>query len=200
MPSTIMTEEERKEIVDWITLNKSNFLFVDGNHFTHIILENLTDIAAYTQEGTKTEQLEYWNNLQKEHYKNNTLSPYDLTMPSCIWKIKQRIIEKENLFGYKQEPIFQDYIAILHPPAYINKHKDSNKDNLIHCRFNVFIELPKKGGETYYNDIFVDVKEGSYVLCKSGLEEHYTTPLEEGNRISISFGFLIPKERVDMMT
>jgi hypothetical protein len=42
-------------------------------------------------------------------------------------------------------------------------------------------------------------REGSYTLSKSGLEQHYTYPIEEGNRIIISFGFLIPKEHVDTM-
>lgn len=176
----IMSEEERKEILDWVYLNKSNFLKILFNRLHCLILEHDTD-------------------------KNTTgvkqpLHPYNPSLPPCIWKIKQRIIKKEDLFGYKQEPRFQDFIAVIPPTGYISKHVDLNKDDLIHCRFNVFLEIPTKGGETYYNDrLVVDPKEGSYVLSKSGLEEHFTYPVQEGNRIIISFGFLIPKERVNML-
>jgi len=177
----IMSEEERKEILDWIYLNKCNFNSIRDNRLHYLILEHDTDIKTCDMPETQ-------------------IPAYNPTLPSSVWKIKQRIIEKESLSEYKQEPIFQDFIALIPPTGYIHKHKDRNDGNLIHCRFNVFFEIPTKGGDTYYdNRLVVDPKEGSYILSKSGLEEHYTYPIEEGNRIIISFGFLIPKEHVDTL-
>jgi hypothetical protein len=178
----IMSEEERKEILDWIYLNKSNFLPIKNNRLHYLILEHEDDINTSGMNSDK-------------------LPAYNPNLPRSVWKIKQRIIEKENVAEYKQEPVFQDFIAVIPPTGYIHKHRDPNEGNLIHCRFNVFLEIPTKGGDTYYDDrLVMDPKEGSYILSKSGIEEHYTYPIEEGNRISISFGILIPKERVDTMT
>ena len=201
MSTNIMSEDERKEILDWIEANKYNFLPVNANHLSHVILEHPNEVittTSYLSDGVNTMNFLYIQQL--EHYKNNTrISPYDPKLPACIWKIKQRIVEREKLHGYKQEPIFQDFITIIPPTGYLHKHIDRTEGNLIHCRFNVFIQTPTKGGETYYNNRLVESKEGSYVFCKSGLEEHYTNIVEEGYRITISFGFLIPREIVDTM-
>ena len=88
------------------------------------------------------------------------------------------------------------FIGIILPGGSIHMHKDPNVDNDIHCRFNVFLELPVKGGDTYYADKQVDAKEGHYVLSRSGLDLHWSTPVEEGMRITISFGFMIPHEQL----
>jgi hypothetical protein len=120
-------------------------------------------------------------------------------LPSSVWSIKRRIIEKEGLADYEQEPKFQDFIAVINPGGYLYKHVDENYGDLIHSRFNVLLQLPTKGGETFYNGKVADTKEGHYIFSKSGLEEHYTNPVEEGKRISISFGFLIPVECVRKM-
>ena len=120
-------------------------------------------------------------------------------LPSSVWSIKRRIIEKERLADYEQEPKFQDFIAVINPGGYLYKHVDENYGDLIHSRFNVLLQVPLKGGETFYNGELADTKEGHYIFSKSGLEEHYTNPVEEGKRISISFGFLIPVECVRKM-
>ena len=120
-------------------------------------------------------------------------------LPSSVWSIKRQIIEKEGLADYQQEPKFQDFIAVINPGGYLYKHIDENYGGLIHSRFNVLLELPTKGGETFYNGESADTKEGHYIFSKSGLEEHYTNPVKDGKRISISFGFLIPFEHVRKM-
>jgi hypothetical protein len=120
-------------------------------------------------------------------------------LPSSVWRIKRQIIEKEGLADYQQEPKFQDFIAVINPGGYLYKHVDENYGDLIHSRFNILLQVPTKGGETFYNGKSADTKEGHYIFSKSGLEEHYTNPVEEGKRISISFGFLIPFEHVRKM-
>ena len=129
-----------------------------------------------------------------------TLRVFDKTVPTTIWKIKKRIIEKEGLQGYLQEPIYRDFIAAILPGGRIHRHKDVNIGDFIHSRFNVFIRVPSKDMRTYYNGNIINSKEGHYTLCRSGLDYHWSTPTNENvPRISISFGFLIPKAILNNM-
>ena len=72
-------------------------------------------------------------------------------LPSSVWTIKRRIIEKEGCADYHQEPKFQDFIALINPGGFLYKHIDENYGDLIHSRFNVLLQVPTKGGETFYN-------------------------------------------------
>lgn len=117
-------------------------------------------------------------------------------LPSCFWLIKQRLLEKENLLDYSEHLPFEDFIGYLPEGAFIAKHKDSNLGNKIVCRFNVFLELPLQGGDTYYDSSIVEAKEGHYVLCRSGFDMHWINTVEKGRRITISFGFLFPIDKV----
>jgi len=168
----IMSEEERIEILNWIYANKHRFMELSQNRLHHLIIE------------TPDERVTARLRTNEDH-------PYDPGLPASVWNIKRRIFEKEEI-KHKEEPVFQDFIAVIYKKGFIHKHVDDNQANMIHCRFNVFIQLPTKGGETFYNKQQVDAKEGHYVFSKSGLEEHYTNPIEEGERIAISFGCLIP--------
>ena len=175
-----MTEEERKEILDWVYKHETDFKLIRFNRYNHTILRRKTD--------------EYSSCIV------NKMPAYDLLLPRCIWEIKDRIIQKEGVEWCKQDSMFQDFIVICKPSGSIHKHKDeSYSEDLIHARLNVFLELPVKGGATYYSSYPLNGKEGEYVLCKSGLHTHWCTTIEEGNRITISFGFLIPKEKLDTM-
>jgi hypothetical protein len=177
----IMSEDERKEILDWIYKNKSSFESIYSNRICRVIVE--------TKEEKNTTEMN-----------PDVVYPYDPTMPTSIWDIKRRIIEKEGLSEYAKEPLLGDFILIIFAAGSLPRHIDENVENNIHCRFNVILETPIKGGETFYNDKNIgELTSGSYILCKSGLENHFTNFIEEGNRITISFGFLIPKERVDTM-
>ena len=177
----IMSEDERKEILDWIYQNKSSFEILPSGKLIKLICEDKEE--------------ENKSRLNKE-----IVYPYNLTLPISIWNIKRKIIEKEGLSQYIKEPMFGDYIMLMLSKGYLHRHIDTNEGNNIHCRFNVILETPIKGGETFYNEKKInDMTPGSYFFCKSGLEYHYANVIEEGNRISISFGFLIPKEKVDTM-
>jgi len=175
---SIMSEEERLELVNWVKLNLDSLLVIVGNRRHHTFIQNADDPQTSRQ------------------IVNQTLPVYSDDLPKCIFKIKERIIEKENIQECMQEPMFQDFIGVILPGGFIHKHKDFNIDNLIHCRYNVFLELPIKGGETYYDGNLIDSKERHYVLSRSGLDLHWSTPVEEGMRITISFGFMIPHEQL----
>ena len=114
-----------------------------------------------------------------------------------VWEIKERIIAKEGLENLEkhEEPVFKDFLAIIFKGGFIHKHRDPNKGDLYHCRFNVFVQLPEKGGQTYYNGDPINSLEGCYTLCLSGLEYHWSDAVEsDKERFSLSFGFLLPAQ------
>jgi hypothetical protein len=121
----------------------------------------------------------------------------DPTIPVAIWKIKQRLIEKEDLTGYRQDPNFEDVISVMLPGGLIHKHRDPNGGDLsVHSRFNVFIQVPDKH-DTYYGSGIVESKERHYVMCRSGLDYHWSSVNKERvPRIALSFGFMLPIHKV----
>jgi len=152
---------------------------------------------------TEAEQAELiqWANSNYHTFTKNGVSNFRQfqilnrlsNVPSCIWDIKQRIIDKENIHNAPQEPIFQDYIGYITNGGQIHLHKDPNRDGLFHTRFNAFIQLPIKGGLPIYGGKTIEVLERHYIRCNSGIDEH-TCELVEGPkaRIVLSFGFLLP--------
>jgi len=150
---------------------------------------------------TETEQLELieWANQNYTTFtKNGSGRQFRILndlpgVPSCVWNIKQRIIDIEHLEDAPQEPIFRDYVGYILPGGQIHPHKDPNRNGLIHTRFNAVIQLPEKGGMPMYGGKIIPVSERHYVRCNSGTDIHYCE-LVEGTkaRIVISFGFLLP--------
>lgn len=145
-----------------------------------------------------------WPKLKKDicnrlHYELN--SREDPTIIPLVWQIKDRIIEREGLIGYKQEPTLKDFIAVIPKTGWIQKHIDRNIRELIHSRFNVFISSPGMGFNTYYDGNVVDTKERCYAFCRSGIDEHYTDVNNDDiPRISFSFGYILPFQKVDELT
>jgi len=120
-------------------------------------------------------------------------------LPQCIWDIKKRIFDKENLHDYNQEPLYKDSIGYMLDGASLHNHTDTNPNDsdLIHTRYNVYIQLPYKGGYPIYNNIHCTLKERTYICCRSGIDFHSCAPVEGSReRIVLSFGVLVPLERI----
>ena len=118
-------------------------------------------------------------------------------VPQCIYDIKKRIIEKECLENAPQEPILKDQIGYMKEGGNLHLHVDRNTNGLIHTRFNVYVQIPDSGGIPIYSNHIIDVKEREYTICRSGLDFHYTEKvIGKKERIILSFGFLLPYERV----
>ena len=118
-------------------------------------------------------------------------------IPSIVWDIKQRIIELEKLHEYRQEPMFRDAIGYMSEGGQLHKHTDPNKDGLIHTRFNVYVQIPEKGGLPVYANKKIVLKERNYICCRSGLDLHYCELVEGPKaRIILSYGFLLPFEKL----
>ena len=158
----IMTEEERKSIIDWVC----------SNFYDQLIS----------------------NDVRKLEY---TFSIYDKTTPIAIWRIKNRIIYNEKLYHYINEPIGGDVLLIHLERGFTIPHTDSNLGRFKHIRFNVGIMIPSVGAQTTYDEKHVDIKEGHYVMCRSGLDLHHVGKNTSSTpRIIISYGFLIPEEDI----
>ncbi len=124
----------------------------------------------------------------------------DTNVAQIVFEIRKRIEEREHLSSFEKDIYVNDFVAIVPTGSFIHKHRDPNtyEKELYHVRFNVFITLPKLGGATYYDGHVIDSVEGSYVLCRSGIDEHWSDPNEDVvPRISLSFGYLLPCEKVD---
>lgn len=120
--------------------------------------------------------------------------------PQCIWDIKKRIFDKENLHKYQQEPLYKDSVGYMLDGASLHLHTDPNPSDskLIHTRYNVYVQLPEKGGYPIYNNIHCPLKERTYICCRSGIDFHCCTKVEGSReRIILSFGVLVPFERIE---
>ena len=175
----IMTEEERLQVLNWVC---ANFY----SSYPHRPDFTFTEIPLYET---------------------------DDKLPPILWTIRNRILEIEGLKEYSEsysEKFFlkyhsdligvtRDKISIIHPGKTWSKiypHIDVNQPDRIHTRFNVFVQVPTSG-ETYYAGDRVEVKQGGYVICRSGMDRHWTDPMEGQPRITISFGFQLPLDKLD---
>jgi hypothetical protein len=145
-----------------------------------------------------------WSKLQPQicnrlHYDLRIKN--DPNVIPLVWEIHNRIIKREGMEGYLQEPSLRHFIAVIPKGAWIQKHTDRNIKNLFHTRFNVFISSPKNSCKTYYDGNVVETKDATYAVCRSGMDEHYTDVNEEDiPRVAISFGYIIPLEKLDELT
>lgn len=128
----------------------------------------------------------------------NIINITDDTVPIAIWRIKKRLIEREGLHEYRQDQAFGDMVLVIANGGILHPHTDPSGliDNAIHCRFNVFVQVPETL-DTYYAGYLVQAKNRHYVICRSGMDVHWSSLNTSENRISLSFGYLIPRKRLD---
>lgn len=144
-----------------------------------------------------------------------TLYEDDKKIPKIIWDIRDRIIKKEGLEEYAEsynenfflkfhgslQGVTRDKISIIHPGnelSLLMPHRDVNQTCRIHTRFNVYLNVPVDGGTTYYDGHVVEMKERGYVICRSGMDLHWTDRIYGSKpRITLSFGFMLPQHVLD---
>ena len=81
-------------------------------------------------------------------------------------------------------------------------HKDANQNNnqLIHVRYNIYVQIPLKGGLPVYNNQIIKLKERNYICCRSGIDSHSCLEVEDDReRIVLSFGYLVPIENINQI-
>jgi CRISPR/Cas system-associated protein Cas5 (RAMP superfamily) len=118
-------------------------------------------------------------------------------IPKIVWDIKKRIVDKENMHEQIQEPFFRDSIGYMFDGAQLHEHTDPNQGDLIHTRFNVYVQLPEEGGYPVYAGKTLKLKERTYICCKSGIDLHYCEKcIGKRERVVLSYGFLLPNDRI----
>jgi hypothetical protein len=123
----------------------------------------------------------------------------DSTVPIAVWKIKKRIIEKEGLHEYRQDPQFGDILTLIPNGSFLHPHTDvSSLDGSVHCRFNVFLNVPDVF-DTYYGGYLVEAKNRHYAMCRSGLDLHWTSENITDDRVTLSFGYMLPMEKMNKL-
>lgn len=160
------------------------------------------------------EERDTLNKWVNDLFINNILSPHDSRFSKSVretdeniiplfFEIKKRVEEKEKLSSFRYETSsLCDFITFIPKDEFIHKHTDPNEfqNNLVHIRFNVFITVPPND-TTYYNGHVVDAVECCYVLCRSGIDEHWSdVNTSDIPRISLSFGYALPPEKIDELT
>lgn len=117
---------------------------------------------------------------------------FDKNYPIEVLEVRKQIITAFNLEGKQQEPLYKDFCGFITEGGFVHKHKDPNKNGLVHTRFNVLVSKPNEGGKVFIDNKEVVVEEGGVWVCKAGLYEHWTTPvIGDKPRIVLSFGFLL---------
>lgn len=139
------------------------------------------------------------NNLRKLSNRrwDYTLYIDDKIIPIAIWRIKKRLIEREGLHTYRQDPLFEDLLTLIPNGSILHPHTDPNSlDGSMHCRFNVFLNVPEVF-DTYYGEHLVEAKNRHYVMCRSGIDTHWSTLNQEDDRVALSFGYILPMKKIN---
>jgi hypothetical protein len=144
-----------------------------------------------------------WIKSIEHKFKENGYSPHrkyfvfnnNSSCPYLLYDIKNRIIKKENLENWREEPYLGDYIGWISNGGMIHHHIDPNckgiRRTLYHVRYNLFLSIPENGGTPMYDNKIINAKERECVMCKSGEEYHSCQKvIGEKPRIVISYGFL----------
>lgn len=145
------------------------------------------------------ETLKKKNNLRKLSNRrwDYTLYMDDKTVPIAVWKIKKRLIEREGLHTYRQDPIFEDILTLLSNGSVLHPHTDPNSlDGSMHCRFNVFLNVPDVF-DTYYGEYRIEAKNRHYVMCRSGIDLHWSSENKMDDRVALSFGYILPMKKIN---
>jgi hypothetical protein len=117
-------------------------------------------------------------------------------IPPEVQVIRDRIIDREGLGELKElRPPLPDFISHVSLGGKIHPHTDPNSGELFHIRFNVFLQLPERGGRPIYGGTRLEPLERSYLPCVAGRDLH-TCEVVEGSkaRIALSFGFLVSRD------
>ena len=76
-------------------------------------------------------------------------------------------------------------------------HKDSAPEGYVHIRANVMLKKPQKGGNIIIDEKIYNVEKNDLWLILASIENHGSTPIENGERLIYSFGAIIEKDKIN---
>ncbi len=115
--------------------------------------------------------------------------------PKLILEIKKRILIKEEIIVWYEDPFFGDLITCNTEGGYVHEHTDKTLPDREHIRFNLFLSKPEKGGDPILMGKIMDFKERGYLKYHVNRQVHKSLPVEgDKPRIAISYGISIPTD------
>lgn len=111
--------------------------------------------------------------------------------PEIFHRIKNRLLELENIKNPIPAPRNYDWIGIVGKDSYVEPHYDDNLDEDHYTvRYNVIISKPDNGGRPIYDDDIIPFEERMVWRCDAGLVKHQSEKVKDNKlRINLSFGF-----------
>lgn len=103
-----------------------------------------------------------------------------------------------NLFPTQKEPELGDLLMNHYQnDACTHIHKDPAPKGYVHIRANVMIKKPNEGGDIIIDNETIEVKENDLWLVLASLENHGSTPIQNGERLIYSFGAIIKETNIE---
>jgi hypothetical protein len=163
-----ITDEEQLQLLEWA--NKNSHLFQ--------VNETGSDMVNSPYGSRKIGIIQKIKN-----------SPIEL-----VKRIKDRVVEIEQIKNWREEPYFKDAIGIHGESGAIHIHTDKNAPGYVHVRYNVILSYPNEGGHSIYNGKINVLKEKMVWRCIAGEIPHgSTTVIGDKPRTTLTLGFLIPE-------
>lgn len=91
--------------------------------------------------------------------------------------------------------MLQDFLIRILPNGFVNIHTDSSRDGYKHIRFNILLQKPLNGGQIVFNGEKIEQKIGDCFVLDASIEHGVSRVLGNVSYRSITFGFLLPKEK-----
>lgn len=112
--------------------------------------------------------------------------------PILFSEIKERILEKENIFNWETDSFFGDIIMFNEPNGFIHEYINPSIEGKEHIRFDLFLSKPIHGGDPICDGELISFEERMYLKYNANRNYHASLPVI-GNkpRISVSYGILI---------
>jgi len=113
---------------------------------------------------------------------------------------KIKLAHKFNIYEWKQEPLFGNFIGCNLEGAFVHPHTDPTLPGYTHVRFNIMVSKPERGGEPIIDNSIVDIQEKGCWLCIASKQLHQTNPvIGSKRRIVPSLGILVKNENLTFL-
>jgi hypothetical protein len=164
-----------------------------------VILNETYGFKNFISNKEKEILLEWVEKNQSHFIKNNSnyrkyviLNRIKNYPKEIVTRLRNRIIEIDNIGEWIEEPLFYDLISINEEFGNIHPHTDPNVNGYIHTRYNIILKYPIEGGHSIYGNSINVLEENMVWKCIAGEVMHASTPVV-GNipRITLSMGFQI---------
>jgi hypothetical protein len=110
--------------------------------------------------------------------------------PDIFYKIRNRLLELENINNPIPAPVNYDWIGVVGEDSYVEPHIDDSYREYYTVRYNLLVSFPDNGGKPIYGGELLPVEEKMLWRCDAGIVEHSSEVVKGDKlRINLSYGF-----------